>query len=285
MRVAATCIVCLACAFGATASGGASTAPGLIVYWSESPWPTIWAARADGTHVHRVLRNHQNAKRPRLSPHRKWIAFDGTPPGKPPLTEFDIQIVRVDGTGLRTLTHTSDWDHDPQWSPSGTQLSFSRLPPHHQDELGSTIWIMRRDGSGLRQVVSGYGPRWSPDGKSLVYGSTNEASHGDLYVVGVDGNDQHVLVDSTTFQQPAAWSPDGRILFTRYADSGHASVYVVNGDGTGLRRVGPGIAACWSPDGRILFSRTFEGPLYVMNPDGSHRRKIVDRAAADADWR
>jgi hypothetical protein len=38
------------------------------------------------------------------------VAFGGAPPGTPPLTDFDIQIVRLDGTGRRTLTHSPDWE-------------------------------------------------------------------------------------------------------------------------------------------------------------------------------
>src|SRR5437763_8403581 len=121
MRRVVACLVCFAPLLAGSTGVHGSAAParvGSIVYWTESPWPTIWSARADGTHRHRILRNRQNAKRPRLSPHRKWVAFDGAPPGKLPLTAFNIQIVRVDGTGLRTLTGSSAWDHDAQWSPS-----------------------------------------------------------------------------------------------------------------------------------------------------------------------
>lgn len=62
---------------GLPAAEGAPRARGLIVYWSESPWPSIWAIAADGSRNRRILRNRQNAKRPRLSPDRRWVAFDG----------------------------------------------------------------------------------------------------------------------------------------------------------------------------------------------------------------
>ena len=66
--------------------------------------------------------NRQNAKRARLSPDRSWVAFDGAPPGKQPLTDFDIQIVRLDGTDRTTLTDSDYWDIDAQWSPDGQRI-------------------------------------------------------------------------------------------------------------------------------------------------------------------
>jgi TolB protein len=270
-----------------TAPGRDARDPGLIVYWSESPWPSIWSVRPDGTHRRRILHNRQNAKRPRLSPDRKWVVFDGTPPGKPPLTDFDIQLVRLDGTGLRTVTTGSQWDVDAQWSPDGSLLSFSRRPPHPLDERSSVIWMVRRDGTGLRRLTPGFGARWSPDGTKLVYEST-EASTADLSVIGVDGSDPHPLLTTSGLEQPAGWSPDGtRILFTRYAPAtNRPGVYVMSADGTNVRRLAAGIAAGWSPDGsRILYSAGFFTPLLVMSSDGSHRHSITRFAASEPDWR
>ncbi len=76
----------------------------LILYWSDNPIPSLWSIRPDGSGRHRFLRTQQNGKRPRLSPDRTWVAFDGTPPGKPPLSEFHLQLVHLDGSGRRTLT-------------------------------------------------------------------------------------------------------------------------------------------------------------------------------------
>lgn len=122
-------LVILAGAFASTSSASTARLRGWIVYWSENPRPTIRAVRPDGSRDHAILATLQNAKRPRLSPDRVWVAFDGAPPGKTPMSDFDIQVVRLDGTGLRALTSTPDWDTDAQWSPDGMSLSFTRSPP------------------------------------------------------------------------------------------------------------------------------------------------------------
>jgi Tol biopolymer transport system component len=259
----------------------------LIVYWSEEPWPSIWAIHPDGSGKHRILRNRKNAKRPRLSYDRAWVAFDGAPPGKTPLSDFDVQIVRADGSGLRTLTRTPDWDTDAQWAPSGASLSFTRSPPSPRDCGGASIWIVRRDGTAPRRVAPGCGARWSPDGKRLVYASRDGRQ---LLVTSVSGGRPRRLGPRVPngFVQPAGWSRTGTILFTRAnGQTGYdADVLVIDSDGTHLRSLGSGYAAGWSPDGgRILYTRSFSSALYVMNADGSHERLLVATQAAEPDWR
>jgi Tol biopolymer transport system component len=218
---------------------------GLVVYWSGSPWPSIWAMRPDGSHRYRILHNRQNGKRPRLSPDRKWVAFDGAPASKPAMSDFDIQLVRLDGTGLRTLTKSAPWDVDAQWSPDGSLLSFTRMPPG-ADWLNSSIWTIRPGGSGSRLVLA-----------------------------------------SPQLDQPADWSADGeRILFTRFnnASGTDTDVYVMNADGTEVRKRAKGIAACWSPDGsKILY--TASSRLFVMATDGSHKRRISSVETFEPYWR
>ena len=163
--------------------------------------PSIWSIRPDGSRRHRILRNRQNAKRPRLSPDRQWVAFDGEPPGKPPLSDFDIQIVRLDGSGLRTITRSRQWDVDAHWSPDGTRLSFSCLPPHSADEHSASLWVVNRDGSDLRRLARGFGARWSPDGTKILYSA---GFFTPLLVMDAHGSHKHAV---TTF---AASEPDWR---------------------------------------------------------------------------
>jgi hypothetical protein len=288
-HVALRRLAALAAVFvGSVSIGAARRAnPGTIVYWSEEPWPSIWAVRPDGSDRHRILPNRQNAKRPRLSYGMVWVAFDGAPPGKTPLSDFDVQIVRLDGTGLRTVTHTADWDTDAQWAPSGEWLSFTRTPPSPQDCRGASIWVVRPDGTGPRRVAPGCGARWSPDGKRLVYAS-RDGHH--LLVVDVSGGKPRPLGRRVLdgFVQPAAWSRTGNVLFTRASgQTGYdADVLVIAADGTCARRLARGFAAAWSPDGaRVLYTRSFSSALLVIGANGSHRHVLLGAPAAEPDWR
>lgn len=81
------------------------------------------------------------------------------------------------------------------------------------------------------------------------------------------------------------WSPDGsRIAFvigprgqlTRYAGDG--AIYVMNADGTDVRRLAGGDASlpAWSPDGsRIVFVGNQGQELVIMHADGSNQQVIA----------
>lgn len=81
----------------------------------------------------------------------------------------------------------------------------------------------------------------------------------------------------------------GRIAFSASTDD----VYVVNADGSGLRRLtktpGWDFDPAWSPDGRQIAFRRQPGDdttsdIYVMNADGSSRRNLTASSGALRDW-
>jgi len=95
-------------------------------------------------------------------------------------------------------------------------------------------------------------------------------------------------------EQPADWSPDGkRILFTRFYLAGGSDVFVIDVDGSPVRRLtrapGEDTAAAWSPDGsKIVFTseRTGRPQVFVMDADGSNQRNISRTRSGDfaTDW-
>jgi Tol biopolymer transport system component len=79
------------------------------------------------------------------------------------------------------------------------------------------------------------------------------------------------------------WSPDGRTIAVAGPGQGIIGFYVVNVDGSGRRlmsRYGDGPA--WSPDGRRI---AFVGRwgIWVMNADGSVRRKLTTQSTGRGD--
>lgn len=87
-----------------------------------------------------------------------------------------------------------------------------------------------------------------------------------------------------------AFSPDGRRLVFESHRDGQGEIYVVNVDGSGLKRItsspGDETHPSWSPDGKeILFDSNRGGTwnLYVMRPDGTRERRLTDPGAAKAE--
>jgi TolB protein len=137
------------------------------------------------------------------------------------------------------------------------------------------IWLVNADGSGLRALthgISDHWPVWSADGRQIAWERTLECPDGDfdcyaIWLVRANGTKAHRLTRSGSgllTEQAPNWSPSSpRIAFERGSD-----IYVVNADGTGLRRVvGDGGEPSWSPDGHtIAFSRP-PGLRYAPNRD------------------
>lgn len=118
-----------------------------------------------------------------------------------------------------------------------------------------------------------------------------------LYAVPVDGGvPRSILAGTGLDPNDVAASPDGKhLVFTVFdtANDGQNPfpVYSVDVDGTGLRRLDPGTESpqglVWSPDGRWIAFRD-QSPhaapvaVWVMAPDGSQRRKLVEYPSTGA---
>jgi len=113
----------------------------------------------------------------------------------------------------------------------------------------------------------------SPDGSSLLI-SSFAAGEGSLWSVQIPAGSLRQLMTGMQVNS-AAWSPDGKwVVYT----TGNSDVYVVQSDGTGLRRLadvgGPSSAASWSPDGSRI--RFFKGSrLWEMSSDGSGPHELL----------
>ena len=77
---------------------------------------------------------------------------------------------------------------DPQYSPDGKRIAFSATTYDlGKGKSNADIWLVNADGNGLRKMTesenSDTHPRWSPDGKSLLFVSSRE--NGDQVELGI----------------------------------------------------------------------------------------------------
>jgi acylaminoacyl-peptidase len=102
---------------------------------------------------------------------------------------------------------------DPQVSRDGQWVAYVRQwSDPMSDRRYSNLWLVKSDGSGHRPLTSGKytdaSPRWSPDGKRLLYAS-NKSGMTQLYVRWMDTGEAQQLTNVPNAPQAARWSPDG----------------------------------------------------------------------------
>ena len=103
---------------------------------------------------------------------------------------------------------------DPQISPDGTRVVFVRnFNDIMKDKKRSNLWIVDFDGNDLRPLTTGSAndssPRWSPDGKRLLYASTAEGPV-QIYVRWLDTGQTAKVTSVQKSPTSMSWSPDGK---------------------------------------------------------------------------
>jgi TolB protein len=141
---------------------------------------------------------------PRWSPDGKQLVFwrDRFLGGS---VKTAIFIVNADGSGLQQLTPWSMLAGDPDWSPDGSLIVFTTHPLFEFSEgEESELYTMRPDGSEVRALTS-YGPdgpratqpRWTPDGKAILYTRLSQAAlPREIWVINGDGTGDVPVLDT-----------------------------------------------------------------------------------------
>jgi Tol biopolymer transport system component len=179
----------------------------------------------------------------------------------------DLYIANADGTGERKLFSASGMDYSPSFSRDGKWIVFTS-----ERNGSSDIYRVRQDGSGIDRLTDD--PAFddqaalSPDGKWLAFVSTRAAGTADIWILDLKSRRLRNLTRGAGGNFRPSWSPDGRwIAFssdrntlvrrrsaTDFEQVQEASIYLIQPDGRGLRRLTPGGvftgSPTWSEDGK-----------------------------------
>ncbi|RME50270.1 MAG: hypothetical protein D6790_21455, partial [Caldilineae bacterium] len=278
---------------GATATSPPPTAAppsalsGRIAYGAWNPG----ANRAE-VYVHDAATGQHIATYPYSSQpdfHPNWdrLVVNGVGGGK-------NNLMRYDADGNDYPISLNPEDQRPTYSSSGAQLVFTstkqgdgrsrvyRQGDNRNPEPAETLFFGGRELFGDYAI---YLDNWY----IAYYGCDYWVQNSNCGIYATFGNgDQPIQVTNRTSDRPTGNLGD-RILFMTneqrddgQGENGNWDVYIVNVDGSGLRRLTTSPArdglATASPDGRsIAFVSDRDGywALYVMNADGSNMRQLT----------
>lgn len=186
--------------------------------------PSLYLISLDRNEMTRIPESGLDAKMPSMARNMRrlvWIAET---------TNTNIwQLSTVTGSIPTRLIASSGINTEPQFSPDGLKVSF-RSNRSGNDE----VWIANRDGSNPQRLSNFNGPltgspRWSPDGKRLIF-ETRIAEKGVLCFV-QPGSSPDCINDPDGTAGVPSWSHDGRWLYFGSSRTGTVQVWKRPADG------------------------------------------------------
>jgi len=278
-------------------------------YLKKRYWPEI-ARRKKPEDFARRLTSHEDLGNminisPALSPSGDRMAFLSNRKGYFEIylvSSFDNTITRklVEGETRESLEEMHWLRPGMGWSPDGKRIVFAA-----KGGARDVIHILDVEKAEITDTYSFdldgiFSPSWSPDGRRIAFEGVSDGQS-DIYVFNIKSGKLVKVTDDVFSDLSPSWSPDGRrIAFASdrgsFPDSLAAGevrmqdppklqydIYVINSDGSGLRRLTSGDAdertPVWSPDGgRIAFTSDRNGifNIYIYSLEDNTIYPITD---------
>lgn len=174
----------------------------------------------------------------------------------------------------------------------GTQIAAVK-----KTKTGREIYAMDMDGKDRRKVTQNGSinllPSWSKSGREILF--TSYIRHNpNLYSINASGSGTPKLISGERgLNTGGMMSPDGSKIALTLSRDGNSEIYVMNADGTGLKRLTNEWAIdsspSWSPDSKqiaFVSARWGDPHIFLMNADGSNVRRLTERGTYNQtpDW-
>ncbi len=200
-----------------------------------------------------------------------------------------------------TNDHYFDFERvsNAQISPDGARIVYTRQQANKiEDRWESSLWIMSADGGQHRFLTKGSNPRWSSDGKRILYIADGEPRGAQIFVRWIDTDGPATQVTHATEKiADARWSPDGKSIAF--------SMFVPEKDNWSISMPSAPQGAHWTGAPRVVetlhyrqdqvgFLEDGHSHLFIVSADGGAPRQITSgkwslgagelRGAVPMDW-
>jgi Tol biopolymer transport system component len=143
--------------------------------------------------------------------------------------------------------------------------------------------------TGVRSANADTGaePKWSPDGKKILYVDGYFPDGREIMIMNADGSGKKKLTSNNFADEYPTLSPDGKtILFCTNRTGNGWKLFLMEIDGSNQRDLGLPITSSdpddtcraeWSPDGKLIvfpLTRDHKKFLQIVNRDGTGLREI-----------
>lgn len=171
------------------------------------------------------------------------------------------ELVHFDGKSAFEPYLNGSSIRDLAFSADGKWMAYVTVPE-------GQLWRSRVDGSERLQLtpdgMNGGMPRWSPDGKQIVFMATNFTTDWRAYLISSDGTGLHELIPGAKSGYDPGWAPAGKSVVLTFGAGGSAELHpegivvydLETGKVSPLPDSGHFFSPRWSPDGRYIAAIT-----------------------------
>jgi Tol biopolymer transport system component len=173
----------------------------------------------------------------------------------------------------------------PVVSPRGDRLAFTQLINDtniYRADLTSPASQRSSRARFLTSTLEDDSPQYSPEGQSIVFGSTRSGSF-EIWLCGSEGQQPRQL---TAMGGPLTgtprWSPDSRQIAFDSRSQGNADIYLISVEGGAPRRLtteaSEDVVPGWSRDGRWVYfcsNRSGRREIYKLPAEGGQATQVT----------